>query len=599
MTSNQANAEHCSDLSKVDDTALQIDEAVATTSTESTTSAELEEQEEAERELAAAKLDLRWKLYISSDDVWHRYLKSEYQSHQWGRRAIGTTEEQGKLWIEYFRAAAIAGYSVSEIIEEHDQELERREAAEAKQKAEAEQRWREENPEAYAQQLKEAEEKEALRIQQQQQWADEAAAKEKLAATPASTTQPKKKRGQRGKDKQQRQANPKAWINEIAQLGFNKIQLSIALCVIGLLNKNHNAGKGGAGINRERIAQRYNRSLRTVETVIARLRDAGVLTVERAKPQLAQKYGKQFGQFGRTSLTPAFRNGTWQPQKPTPEPQSQKPTEPQKSAPAEPQKQTEIAANPAVRIIFSQKIDDPSDQLSCNGSAEASTAETPPKTAVPLVLSYPLRGFREELIQSEGQHGQRLNAAVLALAEKETEANSIHPLEDLMIKFRSSQTRAAINEILESCGAEDENQGLLNPEGSSNCGQDENQGLLNPQGPSLVSEKLKPVENHPERASAEGKAEIQPTAPLNASEELVDISDVDLGELFGPCLPFGSKIYIKSTQFSAPSLATVATADQLINYQIANKSIPVDHLVVVTIAGVTKAMPCGLLSARE
>ena len=167
-----------------------------------------------------------------------------------------------------------------------------------------------------------------------------------------------------------------------------------------------------------------------------------------------------------------------------------------------------------------------------------------------------------------------------------------------MIKIRSSQTAAAINEIIESCGGEDENQGLLNPEGSSNGGKEEKQGLLNPAGQVSAPAKFKPVENHPERASVEEKAEIQPTALLDASEELVDTCDVDLGEFVDPHLPLGSKIYIKDPQFSAPSLATVATADQLAKYQIANNAIPVDHVVVVTIAGVIKAAHCSLISKR-
>ena len=159
----------------------------------------------------------------------------------------------------------------------------------------------------------------------------------------ASTDQPQKQKrqlGKRGKDRQQRSTNPKAWINDIAQIGFKGVQLQIALHIIGLCRKAHDQGKGGCGINRKRVQERYQRSLRTVEVVIQKLRDAGVITVERAKPQLKQKYGEQYGQFGKTSLTEAFRNGTWQPQ-------------PQADSTAASQPKT--AAKAAVRTIFAKK----------------------------------------------------------------------------------------------------------------------------------------------------------------------------------------------------------------------------------------------------
>ena len=197
-------------------------------------------------------------------------------------------------------------------------------------------------------------------------------------------------------------------------------------------------------------------------------------------------------------------------------------------------------------------------------------------------LSSPLHPSKEGF--TEKDQDRRLEASVLVLAQEEKKAaaaNSIHPLGDLMIKIQNSQTTTAMAAVLETCGTE------------------EIGGVLNPAGQVSAPAKPKPLENHPERVSVDEKAEIQPTAPLDTSEDLPDASEEELRELFGPYLPFGSKIYIKHPEFSAPSLATVCTADQLVKYQIANKSIPVDHLVVVTIAGVTKAVPCILLSARE
>ena len=294
----------------------------------------------AEEKMNSAKDKLFTLLCISSERAWRRYCEFEYKDFRirtYGINAEIDSDEglsarakrERALWTEFFKMAERCGHDISADIAEEkacqaaDRKIEgQRREAEAKRKREEQQRWRDENPEAYAEQLKQQE-----------------LARQQLEG---STAQPQKqKRGKRGKDRNQRTTNPKAWINDIAQLGFKSVQLQIALHIIGLCRKQHDQGKGGCGINRKRVQERYQRSLRTVEVVIKRLRDAGVITVERAKPQLKQKYGEQYGQFGKTSLTEAFRNGTWQPQ-----PQADS------TAASEPK----TAAKAAVRTIFSKKI---------------------------------------------------------------------------------------------------------------------------------------------------------------------------------------------------------------------------------------------------
>lgn len=345
-----SNTDNCTDSVPVD--------AVQLPSTEPTA-------KQLEQQMLAIKSRLWRQCYISNERAWLRYVRSEYRTHKGLGGRCSTGHKEKALWAEYFVTALQCGHDVKADIAELDarEKAERDEERQLRKREEEEQqRWRDENPEAYAEQLKEQE----LRRHQLE----------------GSTAQPQKqKRGKRGKDRQQRTTNPKAWINDIAQLGFKGVQLQIALHIIGLCRKQHDQGKGGCGINRKRVQERYKRSLRTVEVVIQRLRDAGVITVERAKPQLKQKYGEQYGQFGKTSLTEAFRNGTCQPQ-----PQADS------TAASEPK----TAAKAAVRIIFCEKTSDPSDQQQDNQSQGRSTAENTPKAAAPLDLSSPLTGSKKK-----------------------------------------------------------------------------------------------------------------------------------------------------------------------------------------------------------
>ena len=340
-------------------------------------------------------------------------------------------------------------------------------------------------------------------------------------------------------------------------------------------------------VSRQQGSNGKKPSLMTVRRAIDQLAAANVIeTLDQAQQKAKFGNARHNGRVAR--LTKVARNGTWQ----------------------QPSDHT-------IETGFDHSFDHSTLHEICKTDSVESTPVQPITEKIEcsknddlITPLHPL--FHKGLITSEGQHGQRLNAAVLAPADQKgaTAANSIHPLGDLMIRIQSSQTTSAIAAVMEACGTE-EIGGVLNPAGSSNGGQGENQagihceaqkeefgGVLNPAGQVLAPAKPKPLENHPERASVDEKAEMQPTAPLDTSEDLPDVSEEELGQLFGPVFPFGSKIYIKHPQFSAPSLATVATAEQLAKYQIANNAIPVDHLVVVTIAGVTKAVHCSLISKR-
>ncbi|MDA9740450.1 hypothetical protein N9U66_03600, partial [Synechococcus sp. AH-736-M20] len=75
---------------------------------------------------------------------------------------------------------------------------------------------------------------------------------------------------------------------------------------------------------------------------------------------------------------------------------------------------------------------------------------------------------------------------------------------------------------------------------------------------------------------------------LEGSEELSDLC-------CEPLYPFGSNLYVKIVQNSAPTLARVCTAEEL---QQSGKSRPVDHLLIKTIVGVEKTIPAVSASSR-
>ena len=74
-------------------------------------------------------------------------------------------------------------------------------------------------------------------------------------------------------------------------------------------------------------------------------------------------------------------------------------------------------------------------------------------------------------------------------------------------------------------------------------------------------------------------------------EELVDVPEDEPEVVMGPLFPFGSDLYVKIVQNSAPTLARMCTVNELQQF---NKSRPVDHLLIRTIVGVEKTSPRSL-----
>ena len=81
----------------------------------------------------------------------------------------------------------------------------------------------------------------------------------------------------------------------------------------------------------------------------------------------------------------------------------------------------------------------------------------------------------------------------------------------------------------------------------------------------------------------------------DALEELLEASEDVAGVVCEPLFPFGSNLYVKIVQNSAPTLARVCTAEEL---QQSGKSRPVDHLLIKTIVGVEKTIPAVSASSR-
>ena len=209
----------------------------------------------------------------------------------------------------------------------------------------------------------------------------------------ASTDQPQKQKrqlGKRGKDRQQRSTNPKAWINDIAQIGFKGVQLQIALHIIGLCRKAHDQGKGGCGINRKRVQERYQRSLRTVEVVIQKAAGCRCHHCGTGKASAEAEI--------RRAIRPVRQN----------QPHRGLPKRHLATAAAGRLNRsfsTENCGKSCGSNHFCEKISDPSDQLEDNQSQERSTAENTPKAAVPLDLSSSYGGRRKIFYQRSSLGG--------------------------------------------------------------------------------------------------------------------------------------------------------------------------------------------------
>ena len=78
-------------------------------------------------------------------------------------------------------------------------------------------------------------------------------------------------------------------------------------------------------------------------------------------------------------------------------------------------------------------------------------------------------------------------------------------------------------------------------------------------------------------------------------EELVDVPENEPEVVCEPLFPFGSDLYIKIVQNSAPSLGRMCSVEELQQF---NNSRPVDHLLIKTIVGVEKTVPAASASAR-
>ena len=96
---------------------------------------------------------------------------------------------------------------------------------------------------------------------------------------------------------------PDPLVAQLAAIKINDVQKDIALQVIGILQKAHRQGKEGAVIDRSKVATKHKRGVTTIETVLRKLRHAGI----------TQSHKAGGNRMSLSSLSPAFLDGTWTP----------------------------------------------------------------------------------------------------------------------------------------------------------------------------------------------------------------------------------------------------------------------------------------------
>ena len=166
--------------------------------------------------------------------------------------------------------------------------------------------------------------------------------------------------------------------------------------------------------------------------------------------------------------------------------------------------------------------------------------------------------------------------------------------------FKSSTTNA-IKSVLESCELKTDCVEPSSAGDSVSNSSPDGIGLTvepSPQGERAdAGERARPI-NIQKTASEglpEAKNESHAEDDWDALEELLEASEDEPEVVMGPLFPFGSDLYVKIVQNSAPSLARMCTVNELQQF---NKSCPVDHLLVRTIVGVEKTVPAISASAR-